>query len=95
MGDRSHIQFGIDDENPYYIEDNENSPEVSNKFTGWQFNQFAYILCNPSLDFNNKNNISNIVYPSKEFDLIVEGYTKIIMEVLNCANNNYNYTLTK
>ena len=44
MGDRSYIEFGIDDENPYYTEDNENSPEVSNKFTGWQFNQFPYIL---------------------------------------------------
>ena len=113
MEDGSQIEFGIDGENPYYTDDNENSPEVSNKFTSWQFNQFTYILfknfeskgisyeesktkvINPFIDFNNKNNVSNIVYPSNEFDLIVEGYTKIIMEVLNSANNNYNYTLIK
>ena len=52
-------------------------------------------MINPFIEFNNKNNVSNIVYPSNEFDLIVEGYTKIIMEVLNCPNNNYNYNLTK
>ena len=113
MGDGNQIEFGIDGENPYYTDNNENSPEVSNKFTSWQFNQFTYILfknfeskgisyeesktkvINPFIDFNNKNNFSNIVYPSNEFDLIVEGYTKIIMEVLNFTNNNYNYTLTK
>ena len=113
MGNGSQIEFGIDGENPYYTDNNENSPEVSNKFTSWQFNQFTYILfknfeskgisyeesktkvINLFIEFNDKNNISNIVYPSNEFDLIVEGYTKIIMEVLNCLNNNYNYTLTK
>jgi len=113
MGDGSQIEFGIDNENPYYTENNENTPEVSNKFTSWQFNQFTYILfknfeskgisyeesktklINPFIEFNNKNNISDIVYPSNEFDLVVDGYTKIIMEVLNCENNNYNYTLTK
>jgi len=113
VGNGSQIEFGIDGENPYHTDDNENSPEVSNKFTSWQFNQFTYILfknfeskgisyeeskskvINPFIEFNNKNNVSNIVYPSNEFDLIVEGYSKIIMEVLNCANNNYNYTLTK
>ena len=113
MGNGSQIEFGIDSENPYYTDDNENSPEISNKFTSWQFNQFTYILfknfeskgisyeesktkvIDPFIEFNNKNNVSNIVYPSNEFDFVVEEYTKIIMEVLNCDNNNYNYILTK
>ena len=27
------IELGIDGENPFYIENNENSPEISNKYT--------------------------------------------------------------
>ena len=113
LSNKSQIEFGIDNDNPYYIDDNENMPEISNKFTSSQFNQFTYILfknfeskgisfeetknkvlINQFIEFNKNNNVSNIAYPSNEFNLIVEGYTKIIMEVLNC-NNKYNYALTK
>ena len=112
FSNKSQIEFGIDNDNPYYTDDEKNIPEISNKFTSSQFNQFTYILfknfeskgisleesknklITPFLDFNKKYVISNITYPSKEFDLIVNGYTKIIMEVLNC-NNSYNSSLIK
>ena len=108
---QSQIEFGIDNDNPYYIDDSKNIPEMSNKFTSSQFNQFTYILfknfeskgisfeesrdkvINKFIEFNKNNIIDNISFPSKEFDIIVDGYTKIIMEILNC-NNKYNYTLT-
>ena len=112
FSNKSQIEFGIDNDNPYYTDDENNIPEKSNKFTSSQFNQFTYILfksfeskgisleesksklIDPFLDFNKNYTISNITYPSKEFDLIVNGYTKIIMEVLNC-NNSYNSALIK
>ena len=112
ISNKSQIEFGIDNDNPYYTENSENKPEKSGKFTSSQFNQFTYILfksfeskgisfeesknaiINPFLDFIKNNKISNIKYPSKEFDLITDKYTKIIMKVLNC-DNEYNYTLTK
>ena len=112
ISNKSQIEFGIDNDNPYYIDDNGNNPEKSNKLTSSQFNQFTYILfknfeskgisyeesknkiINIFIEFNKKNNVSNIIYPSKEFDIIVDGYTKIIMDVLKC-NNKYNYNITK
>ena len=91
MGDGNQIEFGINSENLYYTDDNENNPEVSNKFNNWKFNQFTYILFK---NFKSKG-ISYKESKLKWFDLIVEGYTKIILEMLNYANNNYNYALTK
>ena len=109
---QSQIEFGIDSDNPYYIEDENNIPEEKNKFTSSQFNQFTYILfknfeskgivldesknklINPFIEFVNKNNISEVQYPSNNFDLITEEFTKIILNVLN-SDNSYNHTLTK
>ena len=111
-GNQSQIEFGIDSDNPYYIEDEDNIPEINNKFTSSQFNQFTYILfknfeskgivlddsknklINPFMEFAMKNNISIVQYPSNNFDLIVEEYTKIILNSLNC-DNSYNHILTK
>ena len=109
---QSQIEFGIDSDNPYYIEDENNIPEEKNKFTSSQFNQFTYILfknfeskgivldesknklINPFIEFVNKNNISEVQYPSNNFDLITEEFTKIILNVLN-SDNSYNHILTK
>ena len=109
---KSQIEFGIDIDNPYYTEDNNNHPENSNKFTSAQFNQFTYILfknfeakgisfdeskikiVNPFKEIYDKYKINNVVYPSNEFDLITNEYTKIILDLIN-SNNKYNYTLTK
>ena len=109
---QSQIEFGIDSDNPYYVEDENNIPEINKKFTSSQFNHFTYILfknfeskgilleesknilINPLVEFANKNNISVVQYPSNNFDLIVEEFTKIILNVLNCENS-YNHILTK
>ena len=109
---QSQIEFGIDNDNPFYIEEENNIPEKNNKFTSSQFNQFTYILfknfeakgiileesknklINPFIEFCNKNNLSKVEYPSNNFDLISEEFTKIILNSLN-NENNYNHILTK
>jgi hypothetical protein len=112
LSNKSQIEFGIDNDNPYYIDDSTNMPEKTNKFTSSQFNQFTYILfknfeskgisqeesrdkvINKFIEFNKNNNIiDKVSFTSREFDLIVDGYSKIILDVLNC-NNKYNYALT-
>ena len=41
---QNQVEFGIDENNPYYTENEDNQPEIENKFTSTQFNQFTYIL---------------------------------------------------
>ena len=41
---QNQVEFGIDENNPYYTENEDNQPEIENKFTCTQFNQFTYIL---------------------------------------------------
>ena len=41
---QNQLEFGIDETNPYYTENEENIPESNIKFTSQQFNQFTYIL---------------------------------------------------
>ena len=114
---KSQIEFGIDENNPFCSENNENNPEKTGKFTSAQFNQFTYILfknfeaCGIAYEeskekviklfseFNQKNNLENIKneninYKSDKFNFIVEGYSKIILDVLN-RNNKYNFLITK
>ena len=40
----NQLEFGIDETNPYYTDNEENIPESNIKFTAQQFNQFTYIL---------------------------------------------------
>ena len=109
---QNEIEFGIDTNNPYYTENEENQPEINNKFTSTQFNHFTYILfknfeakgivsdeakdkiINPFTKFANDNELTMIEYPSDNFNLITEEYTKIILNSIN-SENNYNHTLTK
>ena len=114
---KSQIEFGIDENNPFYTDENDNNPIKTGKYTSAQFNQFTYILFKNFesrgisfdeskekliklfLDFNQKNNTINIPnedmnYKSKKFNLITEGYSKIILDVLN-RNNQYNFISTK
>ena len=114
---KSQIEFGIDENNPFYTDENDNNPIKTGKYTSAQFNQFTYILFKNFesreisfdeskekliklfLDFNQKNDIINIPneemnYKSKQFNLITEGYSKIILDVLN-RNNQYNFITTK
>ena len=70
---QSQIEFGIDSDNPYYIEDENNIPEINNKFTSSQFNQFTYIL------FKN--------FESKGI-LLEESKTKLINPLVEFSNKN-------
>ena len=40
----NQIEFGIDETNPYFTENEENLPELNHKFTSQQYNQYTYIL---------------------------------------------------
>ena len=109
---QNQIEFGIDTNNPYYTENEENQPDINKKFTSIQFNHFTYILfksfeakgivsdkakdkiINPFIKFANNNKFTIIEYPSENFDLITEEYTKIILNSIN-SENNYNHSLTK
>ena len=51
-------------------------------------------IINPFVEFANQKRLKVVKYPSPEFDLIVEQFTKIILDVLN-SDNKYNHTLTK
>ena len=110
--EQNQIEFGIDQNNPYYADNDENQPEIDNKFTSTQFNQFTYILfknfeakgivpeesknkiINPFMKIVDDNKLGLVDYPSEQFDFIVEGFTKIILESIN-SENNYNHILTK
>ena len=72
-GNQSQIEFGIDSDNPYYIENEDNIPEKSNKFTSSQFNQFTYVL------FKN--------FESKGI-VLEESKNKIINPFVEFANRN-------
>lgn len=109
---QNQIEFGIDTNNPYYTENEENQPDINKKFTSTQFNHFTYILfksfeakgivsdeakdkiINPFTKFANDKKLTIIEYPSDNFDLITEEYTKIILNSIN-SENNYNHSLTK
>ena len=109
---QNQIEFGIDENNPYYTENEDNQPEINNKFTSTQFNQFTYILfknfeakgivseesknkiIEPFLKIVNDNKIEMVQYPSDQFNYVVEEFTKIILNSINCENN-YNHSLTK
>ena len=51
-------------------------------------------IINPFVEFANQKKLKTLKYPSPEFDLIIEEFTKIILEALN-SDNKYNHTLTK
>ena len=109
---QNELEFGIDRNNPFYTEEENNNPELDLKFNSTQYNQFTYILfknfeskgivsdesynkiISPFVSFANEKKLKMVRYPSSEFDLIVEEFTKIILEVLN-YDNKYNHSLTK
>ena len=108
---QNEIEFGIDKNNPFYTENEDNNPEIDLKFNSTQYNQFTYILfknfeskgivldeaynkiINPFVLFANEKKLKLVEYPSSEFDIVIEGFTKIILDVLN-SDNKYNHSLT-
>ena len=75
---QNQLEFGIDETNPYYTENEENIPESNIKFTSQQFNQFTYILFK---NFEAKNIIGKeatkkVINPFSEI-IQKNNYTKI------------------
>ena len=67
------INFGINDDNPFYSNEENNIPEKTNKFNNSQFGNFAYILFK---NFESKNILLN------------ESQVKIINPLLNIISQN-------
>ena len=103
---QSQIEFGIDQENPFYTEEEGNSPEISLKFTSSQFNQFTYVLfknfeAKGIVEDESKNKIINIFneYIQKNNIYIVEynseKYKEVMEEftkvIMNSLNSNNTY----
>ena len=109
---QKELEFGINANNPFYTEEENNNPETDLKFNSTQYNQFTYILfknfeskgiisdesynkiISPFVEFANEKKLKMVKYPSEQFDIIVEGFTSIILDVIN-SNNKYNHSLTK
>ena len=70
---QNQIEFGLDENNPYYTDNEDNQPDVHNKFTTSQFNQFTYILFK---NFEAKNIVSD------------ESKNKIIVPFIKLADDN-------
>ena len=73
---QNQLEFGIDETNPYYTENEENIPESNIKFTSQQFNQFTYILFK---NFEAKNIIGK-----EATKKVINPFSEIIKK------NNYN-----
>ena len=68
--EQNQIEFGIDENNPYYTDNEENQPEIENKFTSTQFNQFTYILF--------KNFEAKGIVPDESKNKIINPFMKIV-----------------
>ena len=86
-GNQSQIEFGIDNDNPFYIEDEDNLPEIKNKFTSSQFNQFTYIL------FKNFESKGIVLEESKNkiIDPLIEFANKNNLSVVEYPSNNFDF----
>ena len=81
----SQIEFGIDSENPYHIEDEKNQPEESNKFTSSQFNQFTYILFK---NFESKGIVQD-ESTNKLINPLIEYSNKNNISIVDYPSNNF------
>jgi hypothetical protein len=84
---QSQIEFGIDSDNPYYIENEDNIPEKSNKFTSSQFNQFTYIL------FKNFESKGIVLEESKNkiINPFVEFASRNNLSTVEYPSNNFDF----
>ena len=67
---QNQVELGIDPNNPYYTENEQNQPDISKKFTSTQFNLFTYILFK---NFEAKGIVSN-----EAKDKIINPFTKFV-----------------
>jgi len=106
---QSQIEFGIDNENPFYTEDEKNFPEISFKFTSSQFNQFTYVLfknfeAKGIVEDTSKNKIIDMFYEyMKNNNISIIEYNsskfKEVMEeftkiIMTSLNNTNTYNYT-
>ena len=109
LNNQSQIEFGIDNENPFYTEEERNIPEISLKFTSSQFNQFTYVLfknfeAKGIVEDESKNKITNPFYEymQKNNISIIEYSSpkfKEVMEeftkiIMNTLKNSNTYNYT-
>ena len=73
---QNQLEFGIDETNPYYTDNEENIPESNIKFTSQQFNQFTYILF--------KNFEAKYIIGKEANNKVINPFSEIIKK------NNYN-----
>ena len=73
---QNQLEFGIDETNPYYTDNEENIPESNIKFTSQQFNQFTYILF--------KNFEAKYIIGKEANNKVITPFSEIIKK------NNYN-----
>ena len=68
---QNEIEFGIDRNNPFYIEDENNNPEIDLKFNSMQYNQFTYILFKnfESQGIVGKESYTKIINPFVDFEI--------------------------
>ena len=101
--DKSNPFYTEDDDNNPEINLKFNSTQY-NQFTyilfknfeskGIVMNESFNKIINPFVEFANEQKLKIVQYPSSQFEIIVEGFTKIILGVLN-MDNKYNHILTK
>ena len=106
---QSQIEFGIDNENPFYTEEERNFPEISLKFTSSQFNQFTYVLfknfeAKGIVEEKSKNKITDIFYDyMKNNNISIIEYNspkfKEVMDeftkiIMNALKSNNSYNYT-
>jgi hypothetical protein len=86
-GNQSQIEFGIDNDNPFYIENEDNIPEKSNKFTSSQFNQFTYVL------FKNFESKGIVLEESKKkiINPFVEFASRNNLTTVEYPSNNFDF----
>ena len=106
---QSEIEFGIDRNNPFYTEEENNNPERDLKFNSIQYNQFTYILFKnfESQGIVGQESYSKIINPFVEYvngkklkyvqypsDEFNLVVEKFANIILNTINNNNKYNHT-
>ena len=106
---QSEIEFGIDRNNPFYTEEENNNPELDLKFNSIQYNQFTYILFKnfESQGIVGQESYSKIINPFVEYvngkklkyvqypsDEFNLVVEKFANIILNTINNNNKYNHT-
>ena len=84
--EENQIEFGIDEKNPFYTDNENNIPEVNIKFTSAQFNQYAYIIF--------KNFEARAIIDDEAYKKVIipfnDAKEKYVITKVTYASNEYN-----